>query len=154
MALVVELELGFLHAFLVLGTQPLHLRGMTGVQSLNLISDALIASKFKIDFELMVMFQCLYFLAVFAFLLFEFVCEFLVFFGGILDIRIFDFFIGLQSDLVFLLEGLDLLPVDDVQLLFLELQLLLGTQDLEFQLLYCLVFLLDAVHTLEVEIVG
>lgn len=123
------------------------------MQGFYFVADGVVPLDFEVYLVLVVLLQFLYLFFVAVLLAFQFIGELLMLFEGVLNVGVFDALIRLQGQLVLLLEGLYLLPVDYVQLLFLELQLLLGTQDLELQLLYRLVLLFDLVDALQVQVV-
>lgn len=90
-----------------------------------------------------------------AFLLvFKLIGKLLMLLEGVLNVGVFDLFVSLKGQLVLFLQSFNLLPVDYVQLLLLQLQFLLWSQDLELQLFDSFILLFDFINSLEVEIVG
>lgn len=102
----------------------------------------------------MVLFKfCDFFIVSFLFE-FKLLSQLSVLLGAILNVWVFYFLVGLQSDFVLFFQSLHLLSVDDIKLLLFEFQFFLWPQDLELQFLDCLVLLLYSVDSLKVQVVG
>ena len=105
---------------------------MPRMQGLNFLPDSFISFDLKIYLILMILLQFLDFFLVPCLLAFELISQLVMFLQRILNIGVFDLFISLKSQFVFLFKSLNLLSIDNVQLFLFQLQLLFRTQNLEF----------------------
>jgi hypothetical protein len=103
MAFFVKIEFCLFHSLLMLFLELFDLLCMFGVQCLNLISDSIVTLDFKVNLILMVLLELLNFFFVTFFLVLEFISELLMLFEGVLNVRVFYFFVGLKGQLVLFL---------------------------------------------------
>lgn len=114
MALLIELELGLLHQFLMFRLDVLNFVGMFLLQDLNLVPDSVVALQFVVNLFFVVLLQLADFFIISFLLSLKLIGQLIVLLGTVLDVRVLDFLVGLKSDLVLFLQGFHLLTVNDV----------------------------------------
>lgn len=113
-AFVIEIELGFFHELFMVIFDLLNFVGMFLFEYFDLIFDFVVSFEFIVNFFFMVLFKFGDFLVISFLFKVKFFGQLIVLLGTVLNVGVFDFFIGLESNFVLLFEGFHFLSIDNV----------------------------------------